>query len=108
MSAQIISLPTLSSSSGPARPVARRSLSDQDCFSIAAAMQVLPGGWQAQRDEQPDGEIVMSLFVHEEDEAPAFMVRRNGLRLRLLNTQAVIGDYGNVYELMSAARSALG
>lgn len=109
MSAQIIPLRT-----GWPRPPLKhrstaRSLSDQDCFGIAAALQLLPGLWQAQRDEHPDGTIVMSLFTHEEEMLPVFVISRDGEELQLHGgaPSSTIGYYGNVFELMRAAHRTL-
>ena len=103
MSAQIIRLPPRP------RPPVRGGLSDQECFAIAAGLHALPG-WSAQRDEEPDGSVVMALVAAEEEEAaPVFVVRRDaaGFRRDSFATCRTLGRYGSPSDLMGAARHLL-
>lgn len=102
MSAQIIKL------SPPRRMRMRQSLSDQDCFRIAAALHAMPGRWDAQRDEDADGVVAMALFATDDAE-PAFVVWRDpeGLQLEDERAQA-LGRYDDVESLMRAAQRMMG
>lgn len=103
MSAQIIQMTI------ERRPPMPFSLSDQDCFSLAASMRILPGHWYAQRDEDDDGTVVMSLYSSEDAAIPAFLIRRDatGFRLESEDSPAPIGRYSNLRELLWAARRRL-
>lgn len=103
MGAQIISWPT-----NP-RCVTRRSLSDQDCFTIAAGLHELPGGWFAQHDQLPDGTVCMALFADEDEPAPAFTVRRDAIGFLLEGSaRQVLGHYEDADGVMYAMRCMLG
>lgn len=87
-----------------------RGLTDQDCFTIAASLRGLPGGaWLAQRDEETDGTVAMTLFATDEDSLPMFAVRREigGFRLECGRSGCMLGHYTNMPELMRAARRKL-
>lgn len=105
MNAQVIPLPRRTGK------LADAGLSDQDCFAIAAGLHALPGGsWLAQRDEEADGSVVMTLVADDEDALPAFVVRRDaaGFRLDSGTSSRSFGRYGDLAALLWSAGCLLG
>lgn len=85
-------------------PLARQrrsspSLSDQECFAVAAALCHRRNPWMPTRDEDFDGSVIMALLPYGGEGDPDYVIRRS-LTGFFLEDQACRQPFSTLTELL--------